>query len=249
MTRLHPRADFLNCSFSNNRSGGEDERGDAIYHWNEIGFFNDPLQLCSLVNCAFWGTNGLDVQIYSDPHGFSSVSFCAFGVGEYYCIGVEPTSTVTLTQSPYVSTLDLHLYSESPCIDQGLDLGPNADIEGILVPQGLTTDIGAHEYLDPSGVTSSPPSAFMLKAFPNPFNPRTTIQFELLQPAETVRLAVYDPGGRFVALLSEGPREAGRHLITWEGRNEEGRTVPAGLYLARLDAGNLSRTIKILLVR
>ncbi len=70
-------------------------------------------------------------------------------------------------------------------------------------------------------------------AVPNPFNPRTTLRFELTAPA-TVELTVFDLSGRRVATLALGDRAAGRHEAVWQGCDEAGRSMPSGVYLARL---------------
>jgi len=70
---------------------------------------------------------------------------------------------------------------------------------------------------------------------PNPFNPSTTILFDLggQAPAD-VSLAVYDMGGRLVRTLVADRLEPGQHRRLWDGRDAQGRTVAAGTYFARL---------------
>jgi len=76
----------------------------------------------------------------------------------------------------------------------------------------------------------------------------TTISYAL--PAEAaVRLSVHDAGGRLVRDLESGPRTAGPHEVTWDGRDGEGNTVAAGVYFVRLDGDRQSRTSKLVLVR
>lgn len=78
--------------------------------------------------------------------------------------------------------------------------------------------------------------AVLLPPSPNPFNPRTTVAFEL--PARgPATLRVFDAAGRAVATLLEARvLEAGRHALAWDGRNDTGRPAPGGLYLLRLEA-------------
>ena len=83
---------------------------------------------------------------------------------------------------------------------------------------------------------------------PNPFNPQTTVSFNLPSAAE-VRLDVYDARGLRVARLVDGHRLAGSHTVTWDGRNENGRSLPSGVYLMRLEAGQLVSTAKMTLAR
>ena len=64
-----------------------------------------------------------------------------------------------------------------------------------------------------------------------------------------VKLAVYDLTGRRVVLLADGRREAGRYTVAWDGRDSSGRTMPSGLYLVRIEAGDFKQTKKLLLVK
>ena len=83
---------------------------------------------------------------------------------------------------------------------------------------------------------------------PNPFNPRTEIRFTLDRPA-AVRFAVFDVRGLRVATLWDGRLDAGPHALRWNGRDDAGRDLPAGVYLGRLCSGGLVRTLKMSLVR
>ncbi|RKX29245.1 MAG: hypothetical protein DRP71_16515 [Verrucomicrobia bacterium] len=93
------------------------------------------------------------------------------------------------------------------------------------------------------------PTAFaLLGNHPNPFNPATTIIFELPSP-QPVRLVIYGLDGRRVAQLLKTPLPAGRHQVTWRGRDDQGQIVATGLYLYRVEAGTWSATGKLSLVK
>jgi hypothetical protein len=84
--------------------------------------------------------------------------------------------------------------------------------------------------------------------YPNPFNPRTTINYDL--PADDrVRLTVYNLTGQQVRVLVDGPQPAGRHTAVWHGMDDSGSRVGSGVYLFRLetDSGILVR--KMLLIK
>jgi hypothetical protein len=83
---------------------------------------------------------------------------------------------------------------------------------------------------------------------PNPFNPRTTIKFDL-PVAGAVRLAVFDLAGRLVRTLVGEQMAPGNHEVLWDGRDGSGREVGSGTYLARLDFGGKIQTIRMGLVR
>jgi hypothetical protein len=70
---------------------------------------------------------------------------------------------------------------------------------------------------------------------PNPFNPNTTIRFEMPQ-AGPAAVRIYDASGRLVRTLVEEQFGAGAHQVLWNGRDSRGRAVDSGVYLYKLDA-------------
>ena len=144
MVRHSPRAEFYNCTFADNRSGGIYQEGDAFY---AFGSCTEPGQKSLIVNSLFFGTNGLDIQVRSDVNGFSLVSHNAWEEGEFQCSGVVPTEIVTIDGSPFISSENLCLPPGSPCIDAGCPLDIETDILGTEVPQGDGADIGTYEYI------------------------------------------------------------------------------------------------------
>ncbi|MBK7046701.1 MAG: hypothetical protein IPH48_09365 [bacterium] len=120
-------------------------------------------------------------------------------------------------------------------------------------PLGLALDpqswvLCDKRFLGVSDVPVAATSAHLLGAAPNPFNPRTTVRFNL--PASVdVRLDLHDAAGRLVAVLAEGPFAAGEHGVTWDGRDRQGRAAASGTYYARLRAAGDTGTIPLTLVR
>ena len=82
------------------------------------------------------------------------------------------------------------------------------------------------------------PTPVVLSAWPNPFNPRVELVFDLPAPSP-VQLAIHDARGRLVTELWTGALAAGRHVQAWDGRDGAGRPAASGPYFARLrsDAG------------
>jgi fibronectin type 3 domain-containing protein len=93
------------------------------------------------------------------------------------------------------------------------------------------------------------PDEFKLhQAYPNPFNPVSTIRYNIPQSSD-VSLIVYDMLGREVERLAEGYIEPGYHKVQWDGRNAGGREVPSGIYIARLVTPGYSKSIKMVLLK
>ncbi len=93
------------------------------------------------------------------------------------------------------------------------------------------------------------PELFALNLnFPNPFNPETTIAYDL--PERTpVRLEIYDVLGQRVRVLMDEVQTAGRYAVRWDGRNALGRGVGSGVYFYRLQAGGFSQVRRMLLLK
>lgn len=93
------------------------------------------------------------------------------------------------------------------------------------------------------------PTPSRLSVEPNPFNPLTRLAFEL-QVATPVRLVIHDVSGRAVRTLEDGTvLAAGRHEAVWDGRDDGGRSMASGVYVARLEAGAWSATSRMALIR
>jgi hypothetical protein len=87
-----------------------------------------------------------------------------------------------------------------------------------------------------------------LKVTPNPFGELTHISFQLSAPSP-VNLNVYNITGQVVKVLVSEPKRAGAYQVAWDGRDERGRTVPAGVYLIRLVAGERKETGRVIKLR
>ncbi len=93
------------------------------------------------------------------------------------------------------------------------------------------------------------PTTFSLKGnYPNPFNPATNIQFELTQNAH-VTLTIYDLLGMEVKALVSGELVSGDHQVIWDGTNDFGISVSAGVYFYQLRADDYGQTKKMIFLK
>jgi hypothetical protein len=93
-----------------------------------------------------------------------------------------------------------------------------------------------------------PRESVLLSSYPNPFNPATTIRFELPQAVD-VRVAIYDLLGQQVTTLVEGTLESGYHQVVWDIKDQEGRSVPSGIYVARMITPAYTKSIRLVLLK
>lgn len=99
-----------------------------------------------------------------------------------------------------------------------------------------------------AGQAELPTTYALQQNFPNPFNPSTTIEFQL--PAEGfVELKVYDIAGREVATLVSDMKNAGTHRIQWNAVDDRGMKVSSGVYFYRISAGQFNQIKKMILLK
>jgi len=87
-----------------------------------------------------------------------------------------------------------------------------------------------------------------LSAFPNPFNPNTTISY-ILPEASEIMLSVYNLKGQLVRTLVEDLKPSGPHQVVWDGKDNFNKQASSGVYFIRLQAGSISLTHKVLLMK
>jgi len=93
------------------------------------------------------------------------------------------------------------------------------------------------------------PQVFALQPnYPNPFNPSTTLRYQLPVDSQ-VRLDIFDVLGQKVRTLVAGARPAGYHRVVWNSRDDGGMPVASGVYFSRLQAGDYLKVRKLLLLK
>ncbi|HKK70970.1 MAG TPA: choice-of-anchor X domain-containing protein [Candidatus Krumholzibacteria bacterium] len=92
------------------------------------------------------------------------------------------------------------------------------------------------------------PERMAVKAVPNPFNPQTSIVFEMPSRAD-VTVEIFDSRGRLVRTLYQGVLGAGQQSRTWDGRGDSGQLVASGVYFARVVGGGYAASTRLVLVK
>lgn len=157
---------------------------------------------------------------------------------------------LTELQLPGVSTLGIENYSQTV----GVEYTFNNAYDSLAVPvtdsfairyTTLSPTPGVEEY----GKLDIMPSQTSLAVIhPNPFMHRTSISYQLATRGR-VSLKVYDAAGRLVSPLAEGTMEPGYYSVNWDGRDDNGRKVPAGVYFVRMNVGNYQQVQKTILLK
>ncbi len=124
------------------------------------------------------------------------------------------------------------------------------DSDTIYYTGDAVPDWNADALTDLDGPRPGPlPAKYQLyQNSPNPFNPTTTISFELPR-REEVALTIYNIMGQLVRKMDIGTKPAGRYSVVWDGNNSAGQPVASGIYFYRIDAGSFTASKKMVLLK
>ena len=93
------------------------------------------------------------------------------------------------------------------------------------------------------------PKTFLLKGnYPNPFNPVTTLSYELLQPT-FLEVIIYDIMGNVVKNLLSNKQTTGHKILQWDATDDRGKPVSAGVYIYRISSADFSQTKKMIFLK
>lgn len=107
--------------------------------------------------------------------------------------------------------------------------------------KGVTTRVDTEPVVVPSNFTLS-------QNYPNPFNPETTVNYQI-RLGGPVELAVFNLSGEKVRVLASGNHPAGNYEARWNGKDDLGNRVSSGVYMYRLQSGQLSETKKMIFLQ
>ena len=215
---------IVNCTISGNGGYGINNTyyNSNIYIQNTIVANN---ALMAMFNSDQYGAVALCE--YSDMMGATGMPW--FGDG---CIDSDPMFADTLAR-------DYSLLVGSPCIDAGDPTSPPD-------PDGTIADMGAIYHDQMTNIETAPelPADFtLLRNYPNPFNAATTIEYVLSKTAD-VEISIYNMLGQRIETLFIGRSQAGENSLIWNADD-----FPSGVYFARLQTSEISRNLKMVLLK
>jgi hypothetical protein len=233
-----------NCYFSTSYYGimvqGEWTIRNCEFENCAVGIWQQLNKRVSVRNCNFVG--GDEGFHFLALHGYPEIDI-------RYCNFLGVLSGVTVDGSPEADFIDATQnfwgHTSGPTHpDNPGGTGARADV-GVMFEPWLTESASPTSAV-PHGLAAM--GATLQQNSPNPFNPTTSIAFDLAR-ASKVKLVVYSLAGQEVATLIDESLGVGRHDVTWNGRDAAGREVASGSYFYCLDIGGLSATKRMVLVK
>ncbi|MFC1509118.1 two-component regulator propeller domain-containing protein [Candidatus Omnitrophota bacterium] len=246
--------------------------GRRLYYFREGEWHNfitgqEIIDNNSFFRIAFDKNNILWAAIWEGDHGVCLASYDGINWTIYTTenapllnininvIEVDQNNTKWIGTDSGVSRFDGETWTTFTIENSGL---ADNKVNAIAVEKNNTiwfgTDNGVSKYTGEVITTSvdeeetKPEILPLIKSYPNPFNPTTTIEFELPETGMAA-LTIYNIAGQKVRDLLSGYKSAGMHRVVWDGRDESGNAVSAGVYIAWLKAGDVAAVGKMVLVR
>jgi hypothetical protein len=173
----------------------------------------------------------------------------------YSRIGVNPPeliydTTVTTLPISYQQLLDdvFEAFPMLPRVTVKFSVSATDGIDTVKVTgDDRVVYVNRYEYL--STESEGIPTEFALhENYPNPFNPTTTLRFDLPEMNDVI-LTIYNMLGQRVRTFNMQSKAAGYHTITWDATNDYGEQVGAGVYLYQLQAKDFVKTRKMVLLK
>ena len=210
---------------------------------NTILWENMPYEIC-----FFDGNSALTANYCDINGGFSPQSVynpAGSSVTESNNVNCDPEFVDPNCGS---SNPDFSLLPGSCCINTGTQqLGWNSSLGNWHY--GANPEIGAYEF---SGVGANDQliedKLVRIWNYPNPFNPQTTIHYDLLRSGY-FSLKIYDIRGKLVKTLMNDFKDAGNYEAIWNGKNNAGQEVSSGIYLYNIKSQNFNETKSMLLLK
>ena len=130
----------------------------------------------------------------------------------------------------------------------GGDLDADEDID-LTVANWSGDNVSVLEnLLQVSSIVPAEPFSYLLNNYPNPFSQSTVISYQLSESSK-ITLKIYNISGQEIRTLVNEKQIAGKHSVTWNGKDSNNKNVSSGIYLYKLSAGKETKIKKMLLLK
>jgi hypothetical protein len=240
---------LVNCVAFDNKNKGFDQNNNvgSMTIYNCTGYNNqtanyriqrilNPGQTLIIKNCVSFAGN-VQLGSFAIQETNSWLPPFAVTADDFLSLDEDSASAQRQANGSLPGIEFLNLAQGSDLIDAGVDLG--------YAYNGNAPDLGAFESDFPNSIYryATPEKFQLFRNYPNPFNPRTVINW-YLETNSDVELSIYDILGRKVVTLIDKNQPAGQYMIEWNADD-----LPSGTYIIHLSADAIQKTIKATLIK
>ncbi|RLC56113.1 MAG: hypothetical protein DRH89_06365, partial [Candidatus Cloacimonadota bacterium] len=209
----------------------------TFYHWMDVGPENTPNTWDGgLIEISVNGGEWEQVEpVDGYPSTIINIPSSPFEEGTPVFAGNIDWELVELDLSAYSGTAQIRFVFGSASLFTG---------EGWYID-----DIHYSNTTGSNNDTIIPITNQLYSNFPNPFNPTTTISFDIAQASSFVTLDIYNIKGQKVKTLVNDDLEVGKHTILWNGKDDSGKSVSSGIYFYKMKTAKYTSTRKMILMK
>jgi hypothetical protein len=194
----------------------------------------------------------------SEADGFNGVGFTmSYDADALQLVkdGITGLGVASVTRTTEAGMIDVNSYFADSEFSGTITVafqskGQSTDLAFELVNASVSIDnvISSVSKLESVTVRALPTVYALSQNFPNPFNPTTTIEYSIPQ-AGNVDLVIYNLAGQKVRTLINEHQAASYNKVVWDGKNDMGESVGAGMYFYKLVSGNFNKIQKMTLIK
>lgn len=196
-------------------------------------FYNNCVYHEGIENVVYYRGTGMDIDCFQAQNGMN---------GDSINCNIQENPLLNLNENNKYS-----LFTHSPCIDQGMDIGIDKDYLGNPIPSGRTFDIGAIEYQEENGIFDNSiiikNNIIVYQNYPNPFQENTVISFEIFQ-TDFVTIELFNILGEKIETLIQDYYPAGKHEILFNRKK-----LPNGIYFYSMYYKNIRIINKLIVLK
>jgi hypothetical protein len=217
-----------------------DTRNTGLYRWSQLFYAS------STDGGVTWSANQALSPVFDSHIGWPNQN----KIGDYYDMVSDAVGANVAWAATFNDEQDVY-YTRIGDYDCNVNGVPDADD----ISSGSSFDLDMNGIPDEcedftTAVSHAPNFGYSLfQNVPNPFNPGTTIRFEVPAAGGLISLRVYDVRGRLIRTLVDGPATGGVQSAVWDGRDGQGKPAASGIYFYRLEATGFTQTRKMILLK
>ncbi len=240
------------------KCGGEDGQNYANFMYAALVMPEIDLGEAATIKFHHWMDVGGDNNGMTWDGGIVEISVNGGDWEQITPAGGYPCQMMNMPTSPFPEGLEV-FSGTFDWQEVTLDLSEYsgfAQIRFVLGSTGLITGEGWYiddvYYTNPTSTEDNTVSLFTTDLhgnYPNPFNPETTISFSTTESTENTELSIYNLKGQKVKQLVSDQLSAGQHSVTWNGKDENNKSVSSGVYFYQLKSGEFISTKKMIILR
>ena len=222
----------------------EDGTGLDIASFIEYDYYYGYIEVTDTADFEWSATDDSITLIFFDEYEDYGYYYSEIDTSTFKYVILDDSMVISIEED-YCDIMDVEYYDE--CDEMIESMYGIEDLEEAIIE--IWVELSYNGSLAIAGDIGLQPKEFILhQAYPNPFNPTTTLKYEI-GSAGPVSINLFDVSGRKIRSLYNGIQIPGQHEVRWDAKDDRGRSMSSGVYLFNVNVGGKTQTAKTLLLK